>query len=99
MQPLAGHSVLYKQTLSTEPENLHAIYSGDVQGWCPEIYGRAGNEIYIAGLNHWDIALPETANDVKPQPKLIEEVKEVANKVFSDEAKANLEVVRENLVC
>ena len=52
-------------------ESCHAVFTIDASGWSPEIFSRAGGEIYIAGLNDPDIPLPDLATGRKVDPACI----------------------------
>jgi glycine/D-amino acid oxidase-like deaminating enzyme len=61
---LAGHSLVLRSprwTKEHEEKGCHAIFTTDEEGYSPEIFSRAEEEIYIAGLNSSSIALPDLA--------------------------------------
>ena len=61
---LAGHSLVLRSprwTKEHEEKGCHAIFTTDEEGYSPEIFSRAGEEIYIAGLNSSSLALPDLA--------------------------------------
>ncbi|KAK1819581.1 hypothetical protein LTR12_006031 [Friedmanniomyces endolithicus] len=68
-------------------------------GFSPEIMSRIGGEIYVAGLNDADLALPEVATDAKIDQASIEELKATAEKLLGRDGTdvSDLEVVREGL--
>ena len=66
VSPLGGYSLVLRSprhTLLDEERygRSHAIFSTATKSysWSPEIFSRQGAEIYIAGLNDPDLALPE----------------------------------------
>lgn len=71
---LSGYSLLLRSprhTMTHEQEKYegksHAVFTTHPRacGFSPEIFSRAGAEIYIAGLNSSDIPLPEFATDTR----------------------------------
>ena len=97
---LAGHSLVArspKWTAEHEAGGCHAVFATDTHGFSPEIMSRVGGEIYIAGLNDPDLALPETASDAKPDPKSIDILKQLSKDMLGIADIEDLEIVREGL--
>lgn len=71
--PLSGYSLVFRSPRHTKSEfqtyggKCHAVFTTHPQscGFSPEIFSRAGAEIYMAGLNSLDIPLPAVATDVR----------------------------------
>jgi glycine/D-amino acid oxidase-like deaminating enzyme len=66
--PLAGHSLLVKSPRwlkEHEKNGCHAVFATDTQGFSPEIFSRADEEIYLAGLNSSSIPLPKLPTDAR----------------------------------
>lgn len=118
--PLAGYSVVLRSPRYTlEHERVthggksHAIFTThpDSCGFCPEIFSREGGEIYIAGLNSWDIPLPSHAEGSRElfDPNEIARLKDVSVRLMGKLADGSaestddvpnvddLEIVREGL--
>ncbi|KAB5562808.1 FAD dependent oxidoreductase [Coniochaeta sp. 2T2.1] len=107
---LAGHSLVVRSPrwrgglLQGEGEGeegggCHAVYttSGGA-GYSPEIYGRVGGEIYVAGLNSATIPLPDVAGQAKPREEDIARLKATASELLGPEVgEDDLVVVREGL--
>ncbi|OCL03809.1 FAD dependent oxidoreductase-like protein [Glonium stellatum] len=98
---LAGHSLLLKNPRynSEAEENVcHAVFATDTLGFSPELFSRAGGEIYIAGLNSTQIPLPGVATDVKPDEKAIKQLKDCAAAMVGlPEGGEGMQVLRESL--
>lgn len=118
--PLAGYSLVLRSPRYTlEHERVthggksHAIFTThpDSCGFCPEIFSREGGEIYIAGLNSWDIPLPSHAEGSRDvfDPNEIARLKDVSVRLMGKLADGSaestddvpnvddLEIVREGL--
>jgi len=48
-----------------EEMRLHTVFTTDQEGYSPEIFSRVGGEIYIAGLNHLSLPIPDLATESK----------------------------------
>ncbi|KAK5137515.1 hypothetical protein LTR08_008494 [Meristemomyces frigidus] len=100
---LAGHSLVVKSPRWSreheEAAGCHAVFTTMTSGFSPEIFSRVGEEIYVAGLNDASIPLPETATDAKIDPKSVEDLKSVAQKLLGKNGTdlSDLEVLREGL--
>ena len=93
----------------SEEEGCHAVFTTEPNGWSPEIFSRAGGEIYIAGLNDAGIPLPELATGRKIDPACIAVLKNKAKELLGKEvnelgagtdledADWDLEILREGL--
>jgi len=85
----------------------HAVFTTDEAGYSPEIFSRAGGEIYIAGLNDAALPLPDLATDREIDAKSVEVLRKTARRLLSaspdvmadgeDEGEDDLEVLREGL--
>ncbi|KAF2473232.1 FAD dependent oxidoreductase [Lindgomyces ingoldianus] len=97
---LAGHSLLLKNPFykGDAAETCHAVFATDTLGFSPELFSRIGGEIYIAGLNSTQIALPDVATEVDIIPEAIKQLKDCATAMMGDpEDGKGLEVMREAL--
>ena len=89
---LSGHSVVLRSPHWTPGEppappvaGCHAIFTTDTDaGFSPEIFSRAGGDIYLAGLNTTGVPVPELASKVQPDPASIEVLMQVARKLLGD---------------
>lgn len=101
ISPLAGHSLLLRSPRWTplhEEKGCHAIFATDTLGFSPELFSRLDGEIYIAGLNTTQIALPDVASDVKVRDEALKQLKDVAATLCGVADKQNdLEMLREGL--
>jgi hypothetical protein len=103
---LAGHSLLVRKPHVAdrrkeeveEPDKCHAIFASDCYGFSPELFSRAGDEIFIAGLNSTAIKPPAQASSAKPNRKAIETLKKASMNLL-DLNGQQLEIRRESLVC
>jgi glycine/D-amino acid oxidase-like deaminating enzyme len=87
---LSGHSVVLRSPRWTAPEpattGCHAIFTTDHDArFSPEIFSRAGGDIYLAGLNTTAIPVPELASEVQPEPASIEVLMRTARKLLGDD--------------
>ncbi|KAH8689871.1 FAD dependent oxidoreductase superfamily [Talaromyces proteolyticus] len=112
ISPLAGYSLLLRSPRHTqihEQERYkgksHAIFASSnphLGGFSPEIFSRQGAEIYIAGLNSSDLALPTRAEGSKflIDAQKINELKKVAvklmGKLASGHSESSSEVVNDD---
>ncbi|KAH9871921.1 hypothetical protein J1614_006179 [Plenodomus biglobosus] len=101
VSPLAGHSLLVRNPhySDAEPDKevCHAVFATDTLGFSPEWFARTGGELYLAGLNATNIALPELATDVKASEKAIAQLKECAKAMMLNVPGKQFEVLREGL--
>jgi glycine/D-amino acid oxidase-like deaminating enzyme len=88
---LSGHSVVLRSPHWTEGPpahpvpGCHAIFTTDTDAnFSPEIFSRAGGDIYLAGLNTTAIPIPELASEVQPESASIEVLTRVARKLLGD---------------
>ncbi|KAH8094948.1 nucleotide-binding domain-containing protein [Cristinia sonorae] len=64
VNPLAGYSVLVRSpvwkpiTPKEEARVCHAVFTSDSSGFSPEVFARAGGEIWLGGLNAKHLPLP-----------------------------------------
>lgn len=98
---LAGHSVVVKSprwTVEHETKGCHAVFT-TMQGFSPEIFSRVRGEIYVAGLNDPDLALPELATDAVPDKQSIEGLIRVSKQLLSQDGTdvSDLQIVRQGL--
>jgi len=102
---LAGHSIIIKSPRwkGQAHDGCHAVYSTHGAGFSPEMFARAGGNIYLAGLNSAVLPLPE-ANSGKAMVvrEMMERVRETSRMLLGqsdgDGKEADdLEVVREGL--
>lgn len=90
---LSGHSVVLRSPRWTAPEpglsattGCHAIFTTDDDArFSPEIFSRAGGDIYLAGLNTTAVPIPELASEVRPDPASIEVLMRTARKLLGDD--------------
>jgi glycine/D-amino acid oxidase-like deaminating enzyme len=79
----------------------HAIFTSSymegVGEWSPEIFSRAGGEIYIAGLNDAKLPLPRLATERVLEPKKLAIVMDEAKRLIGIDQGQELEVLREGL--
>lgn len=96
---LAGHSLVIKSprwTKSDEGAGFHSIYC-TLDGFSPEIYGRMGEELYIAGLNSSTILLPELATGSELEDDTIKQLQKVSQELLGVDDVDDLEIVRKGL--
>ena len=90
---LSGHSVILRSPHWTAPEpgmsqttSCHAIFTTDQDAhFSPEIFSRAGGDIYLAGLNTTAIPIPEFALKVQPEPASIGVLMRTARRLLCDD--------------
>lgn len=90
---LSGHSVILRSPRWTAPApgvsattGCHAIFTTDHDArFSPEVFSRAGGDIYLAGLNTTAIPVPDLASEVQPEPDSIEMLMRTARKLFGDD--------------
>ncbi|TID26485.1 FAD dependent oxidoreductase-like protein [Venturia nashicola] len=99
--PLAGHSLLIKSPRwlkEYEKNGCHAVFATDTQGFSPEIFSRAGEEIFLAGLNSSTIPLPNLPTDAMTNPSDIEKLRSVAKQMLGmPDQEDDLQILREGL--
>jgi glycine/D-amino acid oxidase-like deaminating enzyme len=96
---LAGHSLVLRSprwTKADEAEGFHAVYT-TLDGFSPEIYGRMGEELYIAGLNSSTIPLPDLATEANIEDESIHQLKLMSKRLLCLDDIDDLEVVRKGL--
>lgn len=99
---LAGYSLVVRSPRwkkEHEAQGCHAVFTSTDDEFSPEIFSRAGQEIYIAGLNDEQMPLPDLAMDVRGSPERAAVLNRVAERFLSkegDEA-SDLEVVQEGV--
>lgn len=86
-------------TKEHEGKGCHAVFSTTSDGFSPEIFSRIGEEIYIAGLNDSRIPLPDIATQAKIDPKCVEALEKVAERLLGRDGTdiSDLEIVRKGL--
>lgn len=98
---LAGHSLIVRSprwAKEHEVDGCHAIFTTDPAGYSPEVFSRMGGEIYIAGLNDENLALPEMASDAEPDADSIATLMTTAKRMLGLRSGVeDLEVTREGL--
>lgn len=98
---LAGHSLLIKSPRwleEHEKNGCHAVFATDTQGFSPEIFSRAGEQIFLGGLNSSSIPLPSLPTDAKTRPEDIERLKTVAKQMLGmPDQGDDLKILRESL--
>ncbi|KAF8269318.1 FAD dependent oxidoreductase [Lactarius quietus] len=90
---LSGHSVVLRSPRWTAPDpgvgataGCHAVFTTDQDArFSPEIFSRAGGDIYLAGLNTTAIPIPEFASEVQPEPASVEALMRTARKLLGDD--------------
>lgn len=101
VSPLGGHSLLVRNPhhSAAEPDQevCHAVFATDTLGFSPEWFARTGGELYLAGLNATNIALPELATDVKPSDRAVAQLTECAKAMMLNVPGKQLQVLREGL--
>lgn len=76
----------------------HALFTTDPSGYAPELFSRAGGEIYIAGINDSSIPVPKLATESNINESLIKQLETTANRLLgSEEDTDDLEIVRKGL--
>ncbi|KAF3768712.1 hypothetical protein M406DRAFT_45171 [Cryphonectria parasitica EP155] len=97
---LAGHSLVVRSPRWTEEmeasgAGCHAVFTTSRQGYSPEMFSRAGADIWIGGLNSATTPLPEDPTGSRIEAEAIAQIKKTAaaEEVVIDD----LEVVREAL--
>ncbi|CAI6340338.1 unnamed protein product [Periconia digitata] len=98
---LAGHSLLLNNPLhkvdEEDIESCHSVFATDTLGFSPEWFSRLGGELYLAGLNSTLIPLPDADENVKADPKSVEQLKQCAAEMIGAVEGKELEVKREAL--
>ncbi|KAK0304765.1 hypothetical protein LTR01_007264 [Friedmanniomyces endolithicus] len=99
---LAGYSLVVRSprwSREHEGEGCHAVFATMREGFSPEMMSRVGGEIYVAGLNDPELALPGLATDAKIDQASTDELKATAEKLLGRDGTdvSDLEVVREGL--
>lgn len=98
---LAGHSLVIKSPRWTDKmSGCHAVFATSKAGYSPEIFSRAGGEIWIGGLNSSAISLPDRATEREILTEAIVQLKKEADLLLGpgEEAEVgDLEIVREGL--
>lgn len=112
---IGGYSLIVKSPRHTPAQEAgygmnHAIFAApnSTCSWAPEIFSRQGGEIYIAGLNAPEVAVPPTASEAAIDAAPMDELKRVAvelmgQRVSQSDSKSDavdvgdLEVTREAL--
>lgn len=100
---LAGHSLVLRtpRWTAAQTSGCHAVFTSDAAGYSPELFSRAGGEIYIAGLNDAAIPLPPLATGRKIDPRSIAVLKRTAQRLLGqsegEELEQAVEVLREGL--
>ncbi|KAI9805522.1 MAG: hypothetical protein M1825_000773 [Sarcosagium campestre] len=101
ISPLAGHSLVVRSPRwpeTQEDTTCHAVFATDPSGFSPEIFSRAGGEIYVAGLNSSRIPLPEVATEAKVDAEAIAQLCRVSTKLLGiPESQDDLVVLRQGL--
>lgn len=104
---LAGHSLVMRSSRWTETADTrekenkktgsgyyHAVFTTSEAGFSPEIFSRAGGEIWIGGLNSSTLPLPTLATEREIRADAISELRQTAGQLLGD---GDLEFVREAL--
>jgi glycine/D-amino acid oxidase-like deaminating enzyme len=95
---LAGHSLLVRSprwSKRDEVTGCHAVFTTDEAGFSPEIFLRAGGEIYLAGLNDASLSLPGLPTESKIDERSIEILKKTAKRLLGgQENMDDLEILR-----
>lgn len=98
---LAGHSLVIhspRWMKEHEDKGCHAVFSTMRSGLSPEIMGRLGGEIYVAGLNSTTIPLPDLPTDAVIDSASIAELLAVGRKLLGSGTDTDdLEIGREGL--
>lgn len=100
---LAGHSLILKSerwpksstTVTPTVPPCHAIFTSDPSGFSPEMFSRAGGDIWLGGLNSSTLPLPNLASDAfgMISRSSIQTLTEVAKSLCGND----VEVIREGL--
>ena len=80
-----GHNQSGLGAQISKEEGCHAVFTTEPSGWSPELFSRAGGEIYIAGLNDAGIPLPELATGRKVDQVCITILKNKAKELLGKE--------------
>ena len=97
---LAGHSLVIRSrqwSRQHDERGCHAIFTTDEDGYSPEIFSRAGGEIYIAGLNSPSLPLPTLPTDSTTDETAVRQLKKTAYRFLGGPHSDDLEIVREGL--
>lgn len=100
---LAGHSLVVRSPRWTEDmSGCHAVFATDRSGYSPEVFSRAGGEIWIGGLNSSAIPLPRIAGEREILAEAIAQLKAEADLLVGsgrqgEDKEEDLEIVREGL--
>lgn len=107
---LAGHSVVVRNPKwddQAKDTNCHAVFTTLPGGdFSPEVFSRAGGEIYIAGLNSAELPLPQRPEDAEIDSTSISRLMNVSRRLLGPEVAASegldsnhgdLVIVREGL--
>jgi len=98
---LAGHSLVVhspRWTCEDEKRGCHAVFTTDEAGYSPEIFSRAGGEIYIAGLNSSSIPLPALATESKIDEAAVKQLQTTLKRLLCLLSDVDdLEVIRKGL--
>ncbi|KAI0274744.1 FAD dependent oxidoreductase [Gloeopeniophorella convolvens] len=82
---LSGHSVVLRSPrwAPLPGAECHAVFTTiPGAGFTPEVFSRAGGDIYLAGLNTTSTPVPELAAEVQPEPASVETLMRVARKLM-----------------
>ncbi|CCL98579.1 uncharacterized protein FIBRA_00580 [Fibroporia radiculosa] len=94
VQRLGGHSIVVRTRAWQPPPPdtpdaasvpCHAIYTSDPSGFSPEVYARAGGEIWIGGLNTAVAPLPARASDAKVAPESVARLVALAQELIGED--------------
>lgn len=91
VQGLAGYSVTARSRawkgLHAAPAAApcHAVFTSDPSGFSPELYSRAGGELWVGGVNSAALPLPARAMDARPDRASIERIVAVARALCGDD--------------
>ena len=98
---LAGHSLVVRSprwSKEHEEQGCHALFTTGEEGYSPEIFSRVGGEIYVAGLNDANLALPSLATESKIDEESIKILKKTAQRLLGGEEEGDdLEVLKTGL--
>ncbi|KAL6305779.1 FAD dependent oxidoreductase [Sparassis latifolia] len=93
--PLAGHSVVLRsarwQPAAGAP--CAAVFTSDSPGFSPEVFSRAGGDVWLGGLNSAAIPLPALPTDAVVEPESVARLVGVAQALCGDD----VEVLREGV--
>ncbi|PCH40849.1 FAD dependent oxidoreductase [Wolfiporia cocos MD-104 SS10] len=93
IQNLAGYSVTLRSkhwaprppAHTQAPRPCHAIFTSDPSGYSPELYSRAGGDLWLGGVNSAALPLPARAMDARADPAAVARMLAVGRELCGDD--------------